>query len=83
MTDVLTTGATPRAAEASAAATARSHAGSSTRMPPEEAPNNSARPSGIPPDVNCEMWRSRVGAFSRGSSAPVAASQTWAFTGIP
>ena len=40
-------GRPPVAADASAAATARSHAGSSTRTPPEEAPNSSARPSGI------------------------------------
>ena len=42
-------GGMPVAAEASAAATARSQAGSSTRIPPEEAPNSSARPSGSPP----------------------------------
>ena len=41
-------GATPVAAETSAAATARSLAGSSTRMPPATAPNSSARPSGTP-----------------------------------
>ena len=41
-------GATPVAAEASAAATARSHAGSSSRTPPEDAPNSSDRPSGSP-----------------------------------
>src|SRR5580765_4050900 len=41
-------GIDPVAAEASAAATARSDAGSSTLIPPEEAPKRSARPSGSP-----------------------------------
>ena len=41
-------GATPVAAEASAAAMARSHAGSSRRTPPDDAPNSSDRPSGRP-----------------------------------
>ena len=43
-------GAMPVAADASAAAIARSHAGSSTFTPPDDAPNSSERPSESPRD---------------------------------
>jgi len=65
---VLAGGVVPEAAEASAAAMARSHAGSSRRTPPEDAPNSSERPNGM------AAPRSRTAATSwnRRGSRPVA-----------
>ena len=61
-------GATPVAADTSAAATARSHAGSSSRTPPDEAPNSSDRPSGIP----APRSRTAATSWNRRGSSPVA-----------
>ena len=61
-------GATPVAAEASAAAMARSHAGSSSRTPPDDAPNSSDRPSGMP----APRSRTAATSWNRRGSRPVA-----------